>query len=581
MNIHVLSPDVAAKIAAGEVVERPANVAKELMENSLDAGATEIRVEIREGGARLLRIADNGHGILPTEAPLAFQRHATSKLQTAEDLAAIGTFGFRGEALYSIAAVSHVTLVTRTADDAAGVQVRVQGGIVEPVQKIGTSQGTIVTVEHLFFNVPARKKFLRKPATEAGQIAAIVQRYALAHPERRFIFINEGRTVFQTPGSGDLYDVLVQLYGLENAKQMSPVGGQPHPGQGGSQGDGEAQPEVDFMAWVGTAKPHDARNSGVQGLGPVRIAGYASLPSWSRATRNAIDLFVNRRYIEDRNLTYAVTRAYHTLLPQGRFPIAVILVELDPQEVDVNVHPQKTQVRFVDERRVADSVQRAVNQALLQRTPAPGMRLPAHGTTVEPKRWTGLDAWTRQTRSPEMPADEAEPGATLFDHTPPDFPPPDFAPPDEGVHGGPVWNDWEAEGADTEEAQTAGEQVHGHEAEAPAQWHLPGSEGPDPGESRSTSSAAQSTAMAEDAATLPAQPNREPERRVEVKASSLPPPCGWWGRWARPILWPKGPKVFFSSISTQPTSGFCTSSSWPGVSARQTARLPHSICWSR
>lgn len=414
MTIHVLPPDVAAKIAAGEVVERPANVAKELLENSLDAGATEIRVEIREGGARLLRVADDGHGIAADEAALAFQRHATSKLATAEDLEAIGTFGFRGEALYSIAAVSHVTLVTATDADRAGIQVRVVGGKVESPQKIGTPRGTIVTVEHLFFNVPARKKFLRKPATEAGQIASIVQRYALAHPQRRFVFVNEGRTVFQTTGSGDLYDVLVQLYGLESARQMVPVGSQPRPGENEDAAwDATLDNEVDFMEWTG---PVDGRREGgVTGhasVPGVRVAGYASMPSLSRANRTAIDLFVNRRYVEDRDLAYAVTRAYHTILPQGRYPIAVILVDVDPAQVDVNVHPQKTQVRFVDARRVQALVQRAVQQALLGRTPAPGMRLPGHGSTVEPKPWTALDTWTRR-RSPVQPEESAAAG--LFD----------------------------------------------------------------------------------------------------------------------------------------------------------------------
>ncbi|MEX1019427.1 MAG: DNA mismatch repair endonuclease MutL [Litorilinea sp.] len=447
MTIHVLPPDVAAKIAAGEVVERPANVAKELLENSLDAGATEIRVEIREGGARLLRVADDGHGIPTAEAGLAFQRHATSKLATADDLAAIGTFGFRGEALYSIAAVSQVTLVTATQAESAGVQVRVVGGKVEAPQKAGTPQGTIVTVEHLFFNMPARKKFLRKPATEAGQIAAIVQRYALAHPERRFTLINEGRTVFQTTGSGDLYDVLVQLYGLESAKQMVPVGSQPRPGQmaAPAAGDANLDSDVDFMAWTGPVDegpPRVGENGGTYssssgGGAGIRIGGYASLPSLSRANRTAIELFVNRRYIEDRNLTYAVIRAYHTLLPQGRYPIAVVMVEIDPAEVDVNVHPQKTQVRFVDAPRVQTLVQRAVQQALLGRTPAPGMRLPDHGATVKPKPWTALDSWSR--RRPGAYPDEANSPAGLFDAHGAEAP---------SARGGPAWPVVDADAGD-------------------------------------------------------------------------------------------------------------------------------------
>ena len=224
MTIHILAPDVAAKIAAGEVVERPANVAKELIENSLDAGATELRVEIREGGQRLLRVIDNGHGMTAEEAPLALLRHATSKIESADDLYQIATFGFRGEALYSIAAVSQMTLTTRHKDEPFGTQLRIEGGEVVAQQRAGTPVGTIINIEHLFYNVPARKKFLRKAPTEAGQITAVVQRYALAYPDRRFSLVNEGKLIFQSTGSGNLLDVLVKLYGLENTKQMTPVG---------------------------------------------------------------------------------------------------------------------------------------------------------------------------------------------------------------------------------------------------------------------------------------------------------------------------------------------------------------------
>ncbi len=268
MPIQILPPDVAAKIAAGEVVERPANVAKELIENSLDAGATEIRVEIREGGQRLLRVIDNGHGMAADEAQLALERHATSKLQTADDLNQIATFGFRGEALYSIAAVSHLTLTTRHRDEPFGVQLRAEGGAVVTNQRAGTPIGTIVNVEHLFFNVPARKKFLRKAGTEAGQISAVVQHCALAYPDRRFSFVNDGRLVFQSTGSGDLYDVLVKVYGLENAKQMKPVGNVALGFQLAGQGDPESLTmlstaedvldlDVDFML---SDSDHSARN---------------------------------------------------------------------------------------------------------------------------------------------------------------------------------------------------------------------------------------------------------------------------------------------------------------------------------
>ncbi len=385
MPIHLLPPDVAAKIAAGEVVERPANVAKELIENSLDAGATEIRVEIREGGQRLLRVIDNGHGMPAAEAHLALERHATSKLQSAEDLNGIATFGFRGEALYSIAAVSHLTLTTRHRDEPFGVQLRVEGGTVVANQRAGTPVGTIINVEHLFFNMPARKKFLRKASTEAGQISAVVQHCALAYPDRRFSFVNDGRLVFQSTGSGDLYDLLVKIYGLENAKQMSAVGNVALGFQlaaRGEQGDRTAAPlaedaldlDVDFMLTEMASTTGQPATS--KAPPPIQVFGYSSVPTLTRANRNNINLFINRRYVEDRNLTYAIVQAYHTLLPGGRYPMATIFVTIDAAQVDVNVHPQKVQVRFVDERAVFSAVQRAVRHAMIDSAPIPDMALP-------------------------------------------------------------------------------------------------------------------------------------------------------------------------------------------------------------
>ncbi len=376
MSIHVLPPEVVGKIAAGEVVERPANVAKELIENSLDAGATEIRVEIREGGQRLLRVTDNGHGIPAEEAPLAVQHHATSKLQRAEDLDHIATFGFRGEALYSIAAVSHLTLATRHREEEFGVQLRVEGGTLVAQSRAGLPVGTVVTVEHLFFNTPARRKFLRKPATEAGHIAAIVQRYALAHPERRFSFVSEGRLLFQSTGSGQVFDVLVKIHGLEKARQMVPLVPEGGPAQRGE------PDEVDFMGldeFGALAQPSAGAVPGTAGSRGIQVSGYVSLPTWTKANRSHIDLFVNRRYIEDRSLTHAVVQAYHTLLPVGRYPVAVIFLEMDPAQVDVNVHPRKTEVRFQDARRVFSRVQKSVRQVVVTHAAIPGLELPGEG----------------------------------------------------------------------------------------------------------------------------------------------------------------------------------------------------------
>lgn len=430
MRIQLLPPDVAAKIAAGEVVERPANVAKELLENSLDAGATELRVEIREGGERLLRVIDNGHGMHAADAVLALQRHATSKLATADDLNHILTFGFRGEALYSIAAVSQLTLTTRHRDESFGVQLRIEGGEIVANQRAGTPAGTIISVEHLFYNVPARKKFLRKAATEAGQINAVVQQYALAYPDRRFSFVNDGRLVFQSTGSGDLFDVLVKVYGLENAKQMTTVGnvawGLQNPTWGGVEQVGgdhnldqyDADTDIDFM---GEMTPHGAAPTTMV---PVHVFGYASLPTLNRANRSNITLFVNRRYVEDRSLTHAIVQAYHTLLPGGRYPLAAIFVMIDPSQIDVNVHPQKVQVRFVDERAVYSAVQKTVRRAIVTTAPIPD--LPLDIPLSSPSDFTGGESAAGQSENSGWSASRQQilnAGQRTFDlYTPP--PPP-------------------------------------------------------------------------------------------------------------------------------------------------------------
>ncbi len=334
MSIHVLPSDVADKIAAGEVVERPASVVKELIENSLDAGATDIRVEIAGGGKRLIRIIDNGSGISATEAPLAFQRHATSKIRSADELEHIATLGFRGEALAAISAVSKTTLITRPADAAAGVEIKLEGSKLISQRAIGAPPGTSITVEHLFWNTPARKKFLRTDAAEAGRISKIVTRYALAYPEVRFSYVTQGRLGFQTPGNGDRMAALVKVYGPDVAGQMLPV----------AENDDPVTPDI-------------------------RVSGFVSAPSLHRGNRSYIELFVNRRYIQDRNLTFAVIQAYHTLLMVGRYPVAALFIEMPPELVDVNVHPTKAEVRFREASLVFRAVQRAVHRSLQGQAP--------------------------------------------------------------------------------------------------------------------------------------------------------------------------------------------------------------------
>lgn len=339
MPIRRLSPEVAAKIAAGEVVERPASVVKELVENSIDAGAGEIQVESREGGRRLIRVADDGCGIPADEAVLAFARHATSKLTDVSELDQIMTLGFRGEALASIAAVSEVTLLTRPRDQALGRFLRVEEGRIVREEGRGAPAGTVIAVEHLFRSVPARLKFLRQPRTEASHIYEVITQYALAFPAIRFRLTVDERQAFQSTGTGSLYDVLIAVHGLEVAGQMLPLD---EPAER-VPGEGEA----------------------------VRVSGYTGVPALHRANRSYMTLFVNRRWIQDTSLTQAIVQAYHGLLPVGRQPMAVILVDLDPAEVDVNVHPTKREVKFRDGRRVFAAVQRAVRHILVDRAPVP------------------------------------------------------------------------------------------------------------------------------------------------------------------------------------------------------------------
>ncbi|MEJ5198130.1 MAG: DNA mismatch repair endonuclease MutL, partial [Anaerolineae bacterium] len=359
MPIHILPPEVANQIAAGEVIERPASVVKELVENSLDAGARDIRVEIREGGRRLVRVQDDGCGIPADEAALAFARHATSKITTADDLTRLTTLGFRGEALASIAAVAQVTMITRPRTAEVGVLVRAAEGRLIGQEPHGGPPGTVVTVEHLFANVPARLKFLKQPATEAGHAQQILTRFALAYPDRRFSLISDGRLVFQSSGNGNLYDVLVKVYGVEMAREMLPIG---ESANHESANHESANHEV------------EGEHSPVAGS-PVRVSGYVSAPSLHRANRSYITLFVNRRWFQDASIAYGVIQAYHTLLPVGRYPVAVIFLEIDPADVDVNVHPTKAEVRFRDTAAVFGAVQRTVRRTVVSHAPVPQVSL--------------------------------------------------------------------------------------------------------------------------------------------------------------------------------------------------------------
>lgn len=345
MPIRVLPDVLVARIAAGEVVERPASAVKELVENAIDAGARDIRVESADGGKRLIRITDDGSGIRADEVETAFMHHATSKLQHIDDLQDIRTLGFRGEALASIASVSQVTCITRHADEPTGTLLRMDNGRALAHERTGRTPGTTMTIEHLFGRVPARLKFLKSSQTERGHIDGIIMRYAMAYPHIRFTVIHDGKVSLQTVGSGRLRDVLVEVYGADVTEKMAPVGQQDADVQQMPLDDGELR-----------ATPR---------LTHSRVRGFAALPGVDHGNRTKITLFVNGRPVQDTKLSYAVIQAYHTLLMTGRYPIAVILVDVPPDDVDVNVHPAKAEVRFRDADAVFSAVQRAIRAALL------------------------------------------------------------------------------------------------------------------------------------------------------------------------------------------------------------------------
>jgi DNA mismatch repair protein MutL len=333
MTIHILPGHVVAQIAAGEVVERPSSAVKELIENCIDAGATEIRVAIDGDGRKRMRVSDNGAGIAQAEVALALTRHATSKLETVADLETVQTLGFRGEALASIASVSVTTLTTRHRDEDVGTTVRVEGGEVQHKRAVAATPGTTITVENLFFNTPARLKFLKSETTEKRLIAGVVTRYAMAYPHIRFVLEQDGRETFRSPGNGDLRSVMAAALGLDQVGEMLPVADSQH---------------------------------------GIHVQGFTSAPSLHRGDRTRITLFVNGRHIQDSSLSFAVVQAYHTLLMTGRYPVAVLMITLPPGEVDVNVHPTKAEVRFRDGDRVFSAVQRAVRSAVVDAAVPPG-----------------------------------------------------------------------------------------------------------------------------------------------------------------------------------------------------------------
>jgi DNA mismatch repair protein MutL len=362
-RIHVLSEAVANKIAAGEVVERPASVVKELLENALDARATRIKISVEAGGKKLIQITDDGCGMVRDDALLAFERHATSKIKDAEDLLSVATLGFRGEALPSIAAVSRLRLETRAADpaekDAAGTVIEISGGKILRVEEAGLPAGTSITVRDLFFNTPARKKFLKSESTELSHIASLVTHYALAHPDKHFeLHSATNAMLVATPVAGH-NERVYQIFGKETLGQLIPVA---------------ARQALEHVGWPQPPpwrRIEDEEEAQPAEPGEIRVHGFVSKPEIQKLNRNSIFVFVNRRLIRDRLLQHGLTEAYRNIIPPTVYPVVLLFLELPAGEVDVNVHPSKTEVRFRQQTVIHDFVRDSVRAALMKARPVP------------------------------------------------------------------------------------------------------------------------------------------------------------------------------------------------------------------
>ena len=395
-KIHVLSEAVANKIAAGEVVERPASVVKELLENALDAGSTRIKIQIEAGGKKLIQITDNGCGMVRDDALLAFERHATSKLRNAEDLLRVATLGFRGEALPSIASVARLRLETRAPEEASGTVVEINGGKIFKVEEAGLPAGTSITIRDLFFNMPARRKFLKAESTELSHIASLVTHYALAHPDKHFELHSASHAMLVAPPVAGYGERVYQVFGKDMLDQLLPVAAR--------------QP----LEHVGLPQPPPWRRTEPdkepKQPGEVRVHGFVSKPEIQKLNRNSIYIFVNRRLIRDRLVQHAVVAAYRNILPPTVFPVVLLFLEMPSAEVDVNVHPSKTEVRFRQQTVLHDFVCDSIRAVLMKARPVPQFvsQIGAHptaGRSLAPGARAGGDGpagW--QSLEPANPA---------------------------------------------------------------------------------------------------------------------------------------------------------------------------------
>jgi len=379
-RIRILSDNVANKIAAGEVVERPASVVKELLENSLDAGATDLRINVEAGGRRLIRIADNGCGMLRDDALLAFERHATSKLSDIKDLNAIATLGFRGEALPSIASVSRLLLETRSSEEQSGTAVEIAGGKILRCDEIAAPPGTTITVRDLFYNVPARRKFLRSEQTELAHIASLITHYSLAHPSRSFELTHGPHELLNVSPVSELRERVYQVFGGQVMEDLVDIGFR----------EREIQLPPPYVPPSASAGAHMQALEQAEEEGATRVfglRGFVSGPQVQKSNRNSVYLFVNGRLIRDKLLLHALSSAYQNLMPPGCYPFALLFLDCDAEEVDVNVHPAKTEVRFRHGSVVHDFVRDTIRELLMERRPVsavPGRTSPAPPRAVEP-----------------------------------------------------------------------------------------------------------------------------------------------------------------------------------------------------
>ncbi len=350
-RIRILAENVANKIAAGEVVERPASVVKELLENALDAGARSIRIETESGGKRMIRVVDDGTGMNHDDALLAFERHATSKLRTADDLLSISTLGFRGEALPSIASISRLVLETRSAEDEQGTRVEFAGGKLISVKPAGLPAGTSISVADIFYSVPARRKFLKSETTELGHIASLVTHYALAHPDCQFLLKTPTQEILNCTPVEKLSERVYQIFGRQALSELTEI----------PLTEGPVRSAI-------TEPPLEAEERAAT----LRVSGFTSRPEVQRTNRNGIYIFVNRRLVRDRLLLHAINEAYRNIMPPGVFPCVLLFLELPYEEVDVNVHPAKIEVRFRHPQFIHDFTRDALRLALSHARPVPG-----------------------------------------------------------------------------------------------------------------------------------------------------------------------------------------------------------------